>query len=61
MSLVDVIVQSVVLISGLAGNPFVVILIGAFGAYLGKLAVENIPVTRRFIERREAAAREGGG
>src|SRR5690606_25615545 len=44
MSFIDVIVQSVVMIAGLAGNPFAVILIGAFGAYLGTLAVEDIPV-----------------
>jgi hypothetical protein len=62
MTLIDPILHSFVMVSGFAGNPFVVLLMAAFGAYLGKLAVENIPYTRRIIERREAAAaaREGG-
>ncbi|GAA5043231.1 hypothetical protein HNP84_004387 [Thermocatellispora tengchongensis] len=60
MALYDPILQSFMLVTGFADSPFVIIALAVFGAYLGKVAVEKIPYTRRIIERREAAARESG-
>lgn len=57
MSLIDLILSSFVIVAGFTDSPYVAILVGGFAAYLGKLAVEKIPYTRRIIERREAATR----
>ncbi|GLW05502.1 hypothetical protein Misp01_06320 [Microtetraspora sp. NBRC 13810] len=59
MSLIDLVLYGVVLVSGFLHSPFVLVIFAGLGAYLGKVAVETIPFTRRIIERREAAAREG--
>ncbi|MDF5751325.1 hypothetical protein [Spongiactinospora sp. TRM90649] len=60
MALIDPVLHTFVVLNGFSTTPYGVILLGFFAAYLAGLAVERIPFTRRIIERREAAAREGG-
>ncbi|MEV0380118.1 hypothetical protein [Nonomuraea sp. NPDC050643] len=54
----DAILQTFVTVNGLATSPVVLLVLAFIGAYLGSRVVEVIPVTRRFIERREAQAAE---
>jgi hypothetical protein len=60
MALIDPVLHTLVIMNGYTNSPYAMILVAFLAAYLGGLAMERIPFTRRIIERREAAAREGG-
>lgn len=52
----DAILQAFVTVNSLAASPYVLLVLGFVGSYLGIRAVEVIPYTRRIIERRDAQA-----
>ncbi|RBQ16561.1 hypothetical protein DP939_30085 [Spongiactinospora rosea] len=59
MAWIDPVMHAFVVMNGFSTTPYGLIILAFFAAYLGGLAMERIPFTRRIIERREAAAREG--
>ncbi|GAA2993932.1 hypothetical protein [Streptosporangium longisporum] len=54
MPLLDHALYAFVIMHGLWGSPWMMIVIALGAAYLGGRAMELIPFTRRIIERREA-------
>ncbi|MFF0307357.1 hypothetical protein ACFYSC_08010 [Streptosporangium sp. NPDC004379] len=56
MSLLAVVLNAFVIMSGLWQSPWLLLIVAVGAAYLGAKIVEIIPFTRRIIERRERAA-----